>query len=144
MHFVSVAQKLVSAAEKITGGVLLAEAGEAESERQIDERLHRRLLRGRHRLDLARRRPGFEASDLARLVRLYGTEADAVLGEAKAPAHLGEALGGGLTEQEVRYLKAHEWAREPEDVLWRRTKGGLHMTASELTQSTSRLERLLA
>ena len=42
-------------------------------------------------------------------------------------ADLGAELGGGLTEREVVYLRDHEWAREPDDVLWRRTKCGLHI-----------------
>jgi glycerol-3-phosphate dehydrogenase len=32
-----------------------------------------------------------------------------------------------LTGTEVRYLMANEWARFPDDVLWRRTKLGLTM-----------------
>jgi glycerol-3-phosphate dehydrogenase len=46
-------------------------------------------------------------------------------------ADLGEAFGGGLYERELAYLAEREWARDPEDVLWRRTKCGLHMTAAE-------------
>jgi glycerol-3-phosphate dehydrogenase len=38
-------------------------------------------------------------------------------------------LGGGLTEAEVDYLSACEWARTAEDVLWRRSKLGLHLDA---------------
>lgn len=96
-----------------------------------------------YQLDLAGRRPGFDAQLISRLVRLYGTRADTLLGDAKAPADLGATLGGGLTEGEVQYLKAYEWAREPEDVLWRRTKAGLHMTTAEREQATARIEALL-
>ena len=42
---------------------------------------------------------------------------------------LGEHYGAGLTEREVRYLLANEWAQSAEDVLWRRTKAGLHLDA---------------
>jgi glycerol-3-phosphate dehydrogenase len=97
-----------------------------------------------YRLNLARRRPGLDAAMLARLARLYGTRADALLGDAQTAADLGVALGGGLTEREVDFLKAHEWAQVPEDVLWRRTKAGLHMTAEEREQTAARLEALLA
>jgi glycerol-3-phosphate dehydrogenase len=97
-----------------------------------------------YRLDLARRRPGLDAALLSRLARLYGTRADALLGDAETSADLGAALGGGLTEREVHYLKTNEWALEPEDVLWRRTKAGLHMTAEEREQATARLEALFA
>jgi glycerol-3-phosphate dehydrogenase len=45
--------------------------------------------------------------------------------------NLGEHYGAGLTEREVRYFVEHEWARSAEDVLWRRTKCGLHMNEAE-------------
>lgn len=68
---------------------------------------------------------------LARLARRHGALVREVLGEAKTVADLGMAFGGGLHENEVRWLMANEWARKPEDILWRRTKCGLHMTAGE-------------
>ena len=46
-------------------------------------------------------------------------------------ADLGRHFGGHLYEVEVRYLVRDEWAVEAEDVLWRRTKEGLHMTEAE-------------
>ena len=61
-----------------------------------------------------------------RLARAYGTRIDRVLGEAQTLADLGEDLGGGLTAREVDYLVAHEWARTADDILWRRSKLGLH------------------
>ncbi len=94
-------------------------------------------------LDLARRRPEIPQSDLARLARLYGTRADRVLGDARSPTDLGADLGGSLTEREVAYLKAHEWAREPDDVLWRRTKAGLHMSPEARKRAFERLAGLL-
>jgi len=66
-----------------------------------------------------------------RLVRLYGTEADAVLGNAKSAGELGESFGHNLTEAEVRWLMDREWARTAEDVLWRRTKLGLRLSVNE-------------
>ncbi len=66
-----------------------------------------------------------------RLVRLYGTRAFAVLGNAKAVADLGNCFGADLYEAEVRYLIAKEWARTAEDVLWRRSKLGLRFDASQ-------------
>ncbi len=66
-----------------------------------------------------------------RLVRLYGTHARAVLGLAKATADLGRHFGGDLYEAEVRYLVEKEWAVTAEDVLWRRTKRGLHLDAEQ-------------
>ncbi len=66
-----------------------------------------------------------------RLIRLYGTRAHAILGTAASPADLGEHFGHGLTAAEVDYLVAHEWARTADDILWRRTKLGLHFTPDE-------------
>jgi glycerol-3-phosphate dehydrogenase len=62
-----------------------------------------------------------------RLVGAYGSRLGAVLGEAKSRADLGKAFGPELTAAEVRYLMAHEWARFPDDILWRRSKLGLTM-----------------
>jgi glycerol-3-phosphate dehydrogenase len=42
-------------------------------------------------------------------------------------ADLGEDFGAGLTAAEVDYLIRREWARTAEDILWRRSKLGLHV-----------------
>ncbi|MEL6766814.1 MAG: glycerol-3-phosphate dehydrogenase [Pseudomonadota bacterium] len=67
-----------------------------------------------------------------RLVRTYGTEARDVLGGAKTVGELGRHFGFNLTEAEVRWLMAEEYAREAADVVWRRTKLGLRLTAAEI------------
>jgi glycerol-3-phosphate dehydrogenase len=59
--------------------------------------------------------------------RRHGTLAPEVLGDGQ----LGEYYGAGLTERELAYLRDREWARTSEDVLWRRTKCGLRMTAAQ-------------
>jgi glycerol-3-phosphate dehydrogenase len=46
-------------------------------------------------------------------------------------ADLGQYFGGGLYEVEVHYLRRTEWAWQAEDVMWRRTKCGLHMSEAE-------------
>jgi glycerol-3-phosphate dehydrogenase len=70
----------------------------------------------------------FLASHTAeRLARAYGTRVDRILGGARSMSDLGEDYGAGLTQAEVNYLVAHEWAVTAEDVLWRRTKLGLHL-----------------
>ena len=61
-----------------------------------------------------------------RLVRLYGTLARKILGIAKSYAELGHHFGDDLYEAEVRYQMDLEWAKTSDDVLWRRTKRGLH------------------
>ena len=49
-----------------------------------------------------------------------------LIGDARSLADLGQDLGAGLTEREVAYLIEFEWARGAEDILWRRSKLGLH------------------
>jgi len=83
-------------------------------------------------VERARERWKFLNSDQAlRLVSAYGTRLDGILGDAKAPADLGASFGAELTEAEVRYLMAKEWARFPDDVLWRRSKLGLTMEPAD-------------
>ncbi|MET0169021.1 MAG: glycerol-3-phosphate dehydrogenase C-terminal domain-containing protein, partial [Aliihoeflea sp.] len=66
-----------------------------------------------------------------RLIRLYGTRARQLLGNATSFGDLGQHFGADLYEAEVRYLVAHEWAMSAEDVLWRRTKRGLVLSTEE-------------
>lgn len=68
-----------------------------------------------------------------RLTRLYGTRAEKLLGLAKSYADLGRNFGADLYEAEVRYLVENEWAVTAEDVLWRRTKRGLHFSREQTT-----------
>jgi glycerol-3-phosphate dehydrogenase len=75
-----------------------------------------------------------------RLARAYGTRADLLLGAATSLRDLGEDLGGGLTEAELAYLVAHEFARAPEDVLWRRSKLGLHAPPAAADRLAKRRE----
>ncbi|KAB2941554.1 glycerol-3-phosphate dehydrogenase [Hyphomicrobium sp.] len=93
--------------------------------------------------DLCRNHRGFDAAFLGRLARRYGTLVDDVLDGARSAADLGAPLGGGLTEREVLYLREHEWARHPDDVLWRRTKCGLHMNAEQRAGAEAAISRLL-
>ena len=72
---------------------------------------------------------GLDAAMLTRLARRHGTRARAILGDAVRPSDLGRDFGAGLTAREVDFLVRDEWARDPDDVLWRRTKCGLHLDA---------------
>jgi glycerol-3-phosphate dehydrogenase len=65
------------------------------------------------------------------IVRRHGSRAVRVLGNATGIADLGRHFGAGLTECEVRYFMVQEWAQTAEDVLWRRTRCGLHMDQGE-------------
>jgi glycerol-3-phosphate dehydrogenase len=83
-------------------------------------------------IDLARDRWRFLSETQAqRLVAAYGSRLAAMLGEAKTRDELGPAFGSELTGAEVRYLMSHEWARFPDDILWRRSKLGLTMPQAD-------------
>lgn len=67
-----------------------------------------------------------------RMVRAYGTEARKVLGDAGSLDALGLNFGATLTEREVAWLITHEFARTAEDIIWRRNKLGLRLTAEQI------------
>ena len=73
----------------------------------------------------------FLAASANRFVRAYGTTAFSMFEGVTDWDDCGRNFGHGLTEREVRYLFANEWARSAEDVLWRRTKLGLRFSAEE-------------
>ena len=90
--------------------------------------------------ELAAHYPFLGDEQAARLIRLYGTRAAVFLGDATTNADLGDDFGHGLSAAEVDYLINHEWAHDAADILWRRTKLGLHFTAEE----TLRLDRYIS
>lgn len=81
--------------------------------------------------DLQKSYPFLAPAHAWRLARTYGTRAQLLLGGADSAADLGRNFGADLTEREVLYLMKHEWARRAEDILWRRSKLGLHLSAAE-------------
>lgn len=81
-------------------------------------------LRGAH--------PYLDPEHARRLVRAYGTEAKTILGDAKSVDDLGQAFGATLFACEVTWLMHHEYARTAEDVVWRRSKLGLKMSAEQI------------
>jgi glycerol-3-phosphate dehydrogenase len=70
-------------------------------------------------------------SQARRMVAAYGSRLATILGDAKQKSALGPAFGPDLTATEVRYLMTREWARFPDDILWRRSKLGLTMPAAD-------------
>lgn len=76
--------------------------------------------------ELAARYPFLEVQDLDRIARAYGTRAVRWLDRPR-----GREFGGGLCQAEVDYLREAEWAVSAEDVLWRRTKLGLRLSAEQ-------------
>lgn len=74
------------------------------------------------------------------LFHRHGLAAKDVLGDARTPDDLGRDFGGGLCQREAEYFIAHEWAMAADDILWRRTKTGLRMTAAQRDQFSSWFE----
>jgi glycerol-3-phosphate dehydrogenase len=54
------------------------------------------------------------------------------LGDAATAADLGQDFGATLTEAELRWMMAHEFAVTAEDAVWRRTKLGLRLDKSQI------------
>ena len=81
---------------------------------------------------LARKHPRLDRRYLQRLANSYGTRAALILADAQSPDALGEDFGGGLREAEARYLVQEEWALTAADIVWRRSKLGLRMTAEQI------------
>ena len=88
---------------------------------------------GPHGVDIAgftaalqARHPQRRAAEVARLALAYGSVAAELLA-----APTGDEVAPGLFENELRHLVDHEWARSAEDVLWRRSKLGLHYTPAQ-------------
>ena len=80
--------------------------------------------------DLRTSYPWMPRDLLYHYARTYGARTDRVVGAAPSVEGLGRHFGARLYEAEVRYLVANEWAQTPEDVLHRRTKQELHMSAA--------------
>ncbi|WP_068087237.1 glycerol-3-phosphate dehydrogenase [Polycladidibacter stylochi] len=76
-----------------------------------------------------------------RLLRAYGLDAYQLLGKAKTIHDLGTHFGSELYECEVRWMQTKEWAQTLEDVLWRRSKLGLHISACDQTRLKDYLEQ---
>jgi glycerol-3-phosphate dehydrogenase len=82
-----------------------------------------RTLRGKY--------PWLDAATVARLARAYGTRAGLILSKARSADDLGMEFGAGLFQAEIDYLIGQEFALTAEDILWRRSKRGLHLSPVE-------------
>lgn len=83
------------------------------------------------------RYPRIDRATLRGIFRRHGTRAEVVVGEGD----LGEDFGAGLSERELRYFAEREWAQTAEDVLWRRSKTGLHLDATQRERVLDRMGR---
>jgi len=83
--------------------------------------------------DFAKRHPWLPAALARRYARAYGTRAVRLVGNAQSLADLGAEVAPGIYEAELCYLRDNEWATRAEDVLWRRSKLGLHVAPGTLS-----------
>ena len=88
--------------------------------------------------------PAVAAATMRRLVRAYGTQVAALLGPPGDPDPLGRIFGADLSAAELRYLARTEWAVTAADVVWRRGKLGLRLTAQQIAQADAYLADLHA
>lgn len=77
---------------------------------------------------------------IRRYVRTYGTRTRQMLKGCQAMTDLGQQFGGTLYAREIDYLTTHEWARDAQDIIWRRTKLGLRLTAAQVSNIQSYLK----
>ena len=69
--------------------------------------------------------------NVERMFHAYGTRMQEILGDARFASDLGKFFGP-LSEREIEFLKREEFAQTAEDILWRRSKLGLHMKPEEI------------
>ena len=77
---------------------------------------------------------------ISRLLRTYGARTQYILNDANSAEALGIDFGHGLYQAEVDYVMANEWACTSQDVLWRRTKLGLHFSAEQQQQLSNYMQ----
>lgn len=95
---------------------------------------------------LMSRHTGVAPDFVERLVYRHGVNAELILKNIRSMDALGELFGRGLNllcEREIDYLIANEWARSADDILWRRTKCGLHMDEAERNRATTFIDQKL-
>ncbi len=85
---------------------------------------------------LRRRYPYISAAMAKHYAYTYGSNSELLLGNACSLEELGENFGHQLFEAELRYLVIHEWVRELDDAIWRRTKLGMWLNDAEKARIT--------
>ncbi len=80
---------------------------------------------------LCAERPAIPQQHFEALVHRHGDATPTVLGDATTLTDCGEYFGHHLYANEVDYLKEREWALTADDILWRRTKCGLHVNPQQ-------------
>jgi glycerol-3-phosphate dehydrogenase len=91
----------------------------------------------------AARHSGFDRMYLRRLAHRYGARTSRIIDGATSERDLGQDFGVGLSAREVAYLKAEEFAQTAADILWRRTKAGLHLAPDQRQRGEDALNAYL-
>ncbi len=78
--------------------------------------------------------------NVERMFHAYGTRMEDILGEARFASDMG-AWFGPLSQREVEFLQREEFAVTEEDILWRRSKLGLHMKAADIAALRAFLDK---
>ncbi len=88
--------------------------------------------------------PAVAPATLRRLLRAYGTCVTDLLGPPNGADPLGRLFGADLSAAEIAYLARVEWAVTAADIVWRRSKLGLRLTAQQVAQVDAYLAELHA
>lgn len=83
--------------------------------------------------DMKKRLTFLKPQIVERLFHAYGTRMELILKDARFAGDLGKTIGP-LSENELQYLIQNEWVTSADDVLWRRSKLGLHMKPDEIKE----------
>ncbi|MBJ9659619.1 glycerol-3-phosphate dehydrogenase [Burkholderia gladioli] len=92
----------------------------------------------------AKRHAWLPAALARRYARAYGTRAERIVAGASSLAGLGAEIAPGIHEAELRHLRDSEWATRADDVLWRRSKLGLHVAPGTLETVTAAIDAWFA
>lgn len=75
-----------------------------------------------------------------RLARTYGTQCFDLLEKSFRVEDLGQSFGAGITARELDWVIAREWVRCAEDFVWRRTRLGLRLSATQINEIDSYIQ----
>lgn len=94
-------------------------------------------------LKVATHYPWLPSHLLHHYCRTYGARCLELLGESAEIAELGTELCPGLYQREVEFLAQNEWVNTAQDILWRRTRMGLHASQTDQDRLQNWLDSFL-
>ena len=78
--------------------------------------------------------PFLSTSLIRRYAKAYGTCMEIILDGVTSLDDMGADIGGGVYGRELDYLISYEFAKTGDDVLWRRSKLGLHLDSESIAE----------